>query len=286
MGITELEERLFERNARRIWNVGAFDSNHKDPWILRSRKISPVYVNCGEFQNYPVEWEGVIADVSEYLSKFMEANTIDRISGGELRDLLFSIPVALRLGLPHVTIRKEAKGYGLKDRIVGKVKQGERVLPVADLRTTGESEISWIEVIRAAGGVVDFSFSYFDRLQGGEALQKEGVKSISLVQMTDAFFRIGRQEERLSISGYNELGSYLSDKEKWAVNFLRGNPDYIKQHLTESVLDGKLKNRAPIIRVLTKVYPMLKEEFTSQVCDWLAELGVNHPVPEIGYEPK
>ena len=60
--------------------------------------------------------------------------------------------LADRLELPLIYVRGKAKGHGLKNRIEGRLNQGQSVLLIEDLISTGGSSVDAALAIREAGG--------------------------------------------------------------------------------------------------------------------------------------
>lgn len=69
--------------------------------------------------------------------------------------------LADRLGLPFVYVRDKAKGHGLKNRVEGILKSGQRVVMVEDLISTGGSSIDAIVGVREGGAQCDACVSIF-----------------------------------------------------------------------------------------------------------------------------
>lgn len=86
------------------------------------------------------------------------------------------------LGLPMGYVRSGAKDHGRNNRIEGKLKQGQRVVVIEDLISTGGSVIDVVETLREAGadvlGIVSI-FTYGMK-KGLERLASANVKNISL----------------------------------------------------------------------------------------------------------
>lgn len=86
------------------------------------------------------------------------------------------------LGLPMGYVRSGAKDHGRNNRIEGKLKQGQRVVVIEDLISTGGSVIDVVETLREAGadvlGIVSI-FTYGMK-KGLERLSSANVKNISL----------------------------------------------------------------------------------------------------------
>jgi len=94
--------------------------------------------------------------------------------------------VALQSGIPMLMIRKAQKGYGTSKLIEGELKEGNRVIVVEDVTTTGNSLLKAVRAVQDNGGVVERTFVIVDREEGAvEHLKKEGVILEPLVSISD-----------------------------------------------------------------------------------------------------
>jgi orotate phosphoribosyltransferase len=89
-----------------------------------------------------------------------------RLAGMELGAVPLVVATALRTGLPYVVVRKAAKAHGTQQRYEGEIPKGARVLVIEDVSTTGGTLGETIELVRAAGGIVDRVVVVVDRNQG------------------------------------------------------------------------------------------------------------------------
>jgi len=111
---------------------------------------------------------------------------LDAIAGIESRGFLFGYPLAMRLGIPFVLIRKEGKlpynkikhayeleyGSAVIEMHTDAILPGQRVLIHDDLLATGGSAAAAAHLIQKSGGMV-FGFDFLvalDFLNGGEVL--------------------------------------------------------------------------------------------------------------------
>ena len=79
------------------------------------------------------------------------------------------------------TVRKEAKTHGTGKLVEGPFRDGDRVVVIEDVITTGGSALRAVDAIRAAGGDVLGVLAVVDRQEGGrEALQAAGLSVASL----------------------------------------------------------------------------------------------------------
>jgi orotate phosphoribosyltransferase len=79
------------------------------------------------------------------------------------------------------TVRKEPKGHGRGKQIEGNFAEGQTVVVVDDVITTGGSTIKAIDVIEREGGKVAFALVLVDREEGGrQAIEDRGVPVLAL----------------------------------------------------------------------------------------------------------
>lgn len=126
------------------------------PGIL-FRDITPLLAS-------PDAFASAVDQLTEAISTYQP----DVIAGIESRGFIFGVPVAQRLGLPFVPIRKPGKlpgetvgvSYELEygtDRLemhCDAVDNGQRVVIIDDLLATGGTAAAAAQLIEAAGGVV------------------------------------------------------------------------------------------------------------------------------------
>jgi len=89
---------------------------------------------------------------------------------------------ALAADRPYLIVRKATKEYGTGNRVEGELPEGERVVVVEDVATTGTSAAEAVEALRAAGAVVERVLVVVDREEGAtERLAELGVELEALV---------------------------------------------------------------------------------------------------------
>lgn len=84
------------------------------------------------------------------------------------------------------TVRKEPKSHGTQQLIEGPLAQGDVVVIVEDVLTTGRSALRAVEAVRQFGVSVLGVLAVVDREEGGpENLAHAGLKSTSLVTVSE-----------------------------------------------------------------------------------------------------
>jgi orotate phosphoribosyltransferase len=160
------DDRLATRVAERALLRGEF--------VLRSGKRSTVYLDKYRFETDPALLREIGAALAELARE--RGGSPDLLAGPELGAVPLVTALALELDVPFVIVRKAAKGYGTEKRLEGVYEDGQRVLLVEDVVTSGGAAVSAVEGLREAGLEVDVALCVLDRGEGGrEALSAAGV---------------------------------------------------------------------------------------------------------------
>ena len=85
-----------------------------------SGEIGPYYVQSGVVQHRGDDFLTATRDTAHLVGNYTDTNT-QVIAGGETRDWIFSIPVALHCNLPHTMIYKDGKTVGADMKEAAKI---------------------------------------------------------------------------------------------------------------------------------------------------------------------
>ncbi len=135
----------------------------------------------------PIMMDSVLSnDIVDELEKRYAGHNIEAVAGIESRGFLFGYPLAMRLGVPFILIRKKGKlpydkishsyeleyGSAVIEMHTDAVKEGQRVLIHDDLLATGGSAEAAAHLIEKCGGkVAGFDFLVaLDFLNGKDKL--------------------------------------------------------------------------------------------------------------------
>ena len=211
---------LFETDAVRVCPEG-------QPFWYTSGKLGPFYINtqflygseaaansllktieeacAGEkLAFYDKVWADISAQLDscpiyaqliDLLTEAAAKLDVDFVSGGERRDFFFSMPVARKLGLGHLSIFKDLSCvYTDKDGVSMDAAQaglaGKKSVHIADLITVASSYIrAWIPAVESLGARIAYSLAVVDRDQGGsDILAKAGCPLTTLVTIKPELF--------------------------------------------------------------------------------------------------
>ena len=167
-----------EQELLRLIYEKGFKFNEEATFKLASGKMSNYYIDCRVVTS--------LAKAKHLISQVMFKKIVDlnvaAIGGPEVG----AIPIADAVSyasylhgkeIKSFWIRKEAKGHGLKKWIEGDVKEGDKVVIVDDVITTGTSTIDAIKRAREGGLIVVKAMVLVDREEeeGKQNIEREGV---------------------------------------------------------------------------------------------------------------
>ncbi len=207
---------IARRTARGLLDIGAVGFNAAEPFTHASGKKAPTYIDCRRIISFVEVRTRMMDDLAAVIAAHA-GDGLDNVAGGETAGIPFAAFVAERLKLPMTYVRKKPKGYGRNARIEGRLAEGQRVLLVEDLATDGGSKLSFVQAIRAAGGICDATavVFFYDIYPGTRAtLAAEGVSLLSLCTWWDvlAEARAGGDFDAATLT---EVEAFLHDPEGW-----------------------------------------------------------------------
>jgi orotate phosphoribosyltransferase len=103
--------------------------------------------------------------------------------------IAYAIALASVMSPPLVrafTVRKEAKQHGTGRLIEGPMREGDRVVVIEDVITTGGSALRAAEAVQRAGGMVSGVLALVDREEGGRGvLEAQGFDIVCLATLAE-----------------------------------------------------------------------------------------------------
>lgn len=137
------------------------------------------------------------ADIVDFFADRFNKLGVDAIVGVESRGFLFGMPIAIKMGIPFITVRKKGKlpyktvsykydleyGSAEVEMHVDSIKPGWKVVIHDDLLATGGTATAAAELVKMQSAEV-FAFAFLVELSflnGAEKLNKYSDKIINLV---------------------------------------------------------------------------------------------------------
>lgn len=151
-------------------------------FVLTSGKRSKYYIDIKKASTDP----RILEEIAKEMEKVIADEKIDRIAGLEVGAIPIATALSLRTKIPFVIIRKEKRTHGTTSRMEGELKEGDRVIVVEDVTTTGGSVISAIKAVRENNCICEKVIVVVDRMEGAkDALKEQGVELIPLATKKD-----------------------------------------------------------------------------------------------------
>lgn len=159
---------------------------------IKSGVLAPYYIDLTWLLSSPQDFSLVIEAIVKKIKELMVSREIDKLASIELKGALILPSVASKLNLPCVVVRKQHKEYGLTGRIAGgTIVEGETVLFLDDVISSGMSKLEGITPLREMGARVEDILVVVDREQGGrENMERAGYKLHALTKTTELMKRL------------------------------------------------------------------------------------------------
>ena len=115
-------------------------------FVLTSGLHSNKYFQCAKLLQYPDMTQRICSDIVKYFYP----NIIDTVLSPALGGIIAGYEVARQIGIRNIFA--ERKNYDLELRRGFDIKQGERVLIIEDVITTGGSVFELLDIVKEHGG--------------------------------------------------------------------------------------------------------------------------------------
>jgi orotate phosphoribosyltransferase len=150
-------------------------------FTLTSGRKSDYYCDIKKAMTRPV----ILGEIARLMSPLAAACGAQRIAGMELGAVPLAAALSLETGLPFLIVRKEGRSHGTGKRIEGEYREGERILIVEDVATTGGSMVRTADVLEGQGLGIAGAVVVVDREEGAQKLLRDrGIKLEALVTRT------------------------------------------------------------------------------------------------------
>ena len=113
---------------------------------------------------------------------FEKYSNAEVIAGVATAGIAWGAMIADQLKLPFIYVRPKPKEHGLSNQVEGEYKEGQKVVVIEDLVSTGKSSLQVVDVLQKEGlailGMVSIFNYQFEA--GQEAFKQAGVDLVSL----------------------------------------------------------------------------------------------------------
>lgn len=171
--------------AKKLLEIHAIKLNVDSPFTWASGWKSPIYCDNRLSLSFPE----VRTYIKQKLAETIRENfpDVEAIAGVATAGIPQGALVADELGVPFIYVRSKPKGHGMENMIEGKITEGQKVVVIEDLVSTGGSSLKAVEALKATKfsvlgmlSIFTYGFSVAEK-----NFQDAGVKLICLSSYND-----------------------------------------------------------------------------------------------------
>ena len=142
-------EKIALKTAAHLLQINAIKLEPKNPFTWASGWKSPIYCDNRLALSFPKVRDYLTNAIAEQVTELYGVNiTIAGVATGAIG---IGALVAQKLNLPFVYVRPEPKKHGRQNQIEGIVQNGQAVVVIEDLISTGMSSLNAVTAIKAEG---------------------------------------------------------------------------------------------------------------------------------------
>ena len=181
-----------EKTAESLLKIQAVKLNKKEPFTWASGWKSPIYCDNRKTLSYPEVRTYIRDEFAAIIDKLYP--NVDVIAGVATGAIANGALVADKMNKPFVYVRTDKKSHGMKNQVEGAIKEGQTVVVIEDLISTGGSSLKAVEALRAAGCKVEGMVAIFS--YGFEtASENFKANNVDLTILTDYNTMISQAKE-------------------------------------------------------------------------------------------
>ncbi|MFY8003889.1 MAG: orotate phosphoribosyltransferase [Chitinophagaceae bacterium] len=172
--------------AEKLLQIGAIKLQPTEPFTWASGWKSPIYCDNRKALSFPYILDFIKSELSYVI--FENYPNAALLAGVATAGIAWGALAADQLKLPYIYVRPKPKEHGLGNQIEGFYQDGQEVVIIEDLISTGKSS-----------------------LQVAEVLQKAGLNVVAMVSIFSYQFPVAQQAfeqlnvPHISLSNYNTL---------------------------------------------------------------------------------
>jgi len=200
--------------AEKLLQVQAVKLSPDSPFTWASGWKSPIYCDNRKVLGFPFIRDFVKSEMCNIIfEQFPEA---DLLAGVATAGIAWGAMAADQLKLPYIYVRPKPKEHGLGNQIEGYYKEGQKVLVIEDLISTGKSSLQVVDVLKQTGievvGMVSIFTYGFD--VADKAFAEAGVKYQSLTNYS-TLINLALEKGIVSAETESLLMDWRKDPANW-----------------------------------------------------------------------
>src|ERR1700712_5658127 len=149
MPIIKVQEETAGKVAAMLLKIQAIKLSPEKPFTWASGWKSPIYCDNRRILSFPYVRDFIKSEMcSVIFERFPEA---DLLAGVATAGIAWGAMAADQLKLPYIYVRPKPKEHGLGNQIEGAYEEGQKVVVIEHLISTGKSSLQVVDVLKNAG---------------------------------------------------------------------------------------------------------------------------------------
>ena len=209
-----INENIANKTALHLLQINAIKLDPENPFTWASGWKSPIYCDNRIALSFPKVRDFLSKAISEKIKKDFEGSFI--IAAVATGAIGIGMLVAQKLDLPFIYVRPEPKKHGQKNQIEGHFKEGQRVVVIEDLISTGKSSLNAVKALRERSAQIlgmmalfTYQFSIAE-----EAFKKDNVKLQTLCDYS-YLLSAALNKKTISENQLEDLKTWRNNPSNW-----------------------------------------------------------------------
>ena len=200
--------------ANHLLQIKAIKLQPTSPFTWASGWKSPIYCDNRKTLSFPKVRDYIKEQFAEIVrEKYADADVIAGVATGAIA---VGALVADLLNKPFIYIRSAPKGHGLENMIEGVLEEGQKVVIIEDLISTGGSSLKAVEAVRERGGVVLGMLAIFSYgFQTAEDNFKTAGVDVETLSNYNTLLQVALDNGIVSHDDLQALGEWRKDPANW-----------------------------------------------------------------------
>ncbi|MBO5850675.1 MAG: orotate phosphoribosyltransferase [Paludibacteraceae bacterium] len=200
--------------AEKLLSIKAVKLQPNQPFTWASGWLSPIYCDNRKTLSHPELRKTIKKELAQLVKeKYPNVEVIAGVATGAIAQ---GAMVADELNLPFVYVRSSPKDHGLENLVEGDLQEGQKVVVIEDLISTGKSSLKAVDALRNCGAdvlgmVANFSYLF---AKASESFAEKNVELTTLSNY-DAVLQAALKINYISEENLQTLAAWRKDPANW-----------------------------------------------------------------------
>lgn len=200
--------------AKDLLEIEAVFLSPNEPFTWASGIKSPIYCDNRITMSYPAIRKEIAAGLAEKIKE--NYPDVEVIAGTATAGIPHAAWVADILDLPMVYIRSKAKDHGKGNQIEGRITDGQKMVVIEDLISTGGSVLEACEAAKREGAdVLGVAAIFTYELPKGKARFEEAKTPLVTLTNYSALLEVALETDYIDQDDMKLLKDWKEDPENW-----------------------------------------------------------------------